>query len=216
MNEEQFFGIAQHNLTVVGSDAAYIKPISTTDYIMITPGQTMDVLVTANQSPDFYYIASTPFVDGQAEFSNSTNTAILQYNGNYNPSSPIPFPSLPSYNDSTAAENFRKLLRSLASKDHPINVPLNVTRSIYMTISVNQIYCENASCSGPDGNKLAASLNNISFTTLSIDILQAYFKYFLFPHFSLIFSLQSKFYDTQLAIGGVVWRLSSFHLMFNS
>ncbi|KAJ7969733.1 Laccase [Quillaja saponaria] len=180
MNEEQFFGIAQHNLTVVGSDAAYIKPISTTDYIMITPGQTMDVLVTTNQSPDFYYIASTPFIDGQAGFNNSTTTAILQYNGNYTPSSPIPFPSLPSYNNGTAAENFRKLLRSLASEDHPVNVPVNVTRSIYMTISVNQIYCENASCSGPDGNKLSASLNNISFQTPSIDVLQAYYK--TLPH----------------------------------
>jgi laccase len=34
MNEEQFFAIAQHNLTVVGADGAYTKPI-TTNYIMI-------------------------------------------------------------------------------------------------------------------------------------------------------------------------------------
>ena len=63
MNEEQFFGIAGHSLTVVGQDAAYIKPI-TTNYIMITPGQTMDILVTANQPPSYYYIASHSFADG--------------------------------------------------------------------------------------------------------------------------------------------------------
>ncbi|KAJ0085538.1 hypothetical protein Patl1_07914 [Pistacia atlantica] len=49
MNEEQFLGIANHSLTVVAQDAAYIKPINTS-YTMITPGQTMRVLFTANQN----------------------------------------------------------------------------------------------------------------------------------------------------------------------
>lgn len=50
MNEEMFFIVANHNLIVVRTDGAYIKPI-TSSYMMITPGQTMDVLITANQSP---------------------------------------------------------------------------------------------------------------------------------------------------------------------
>ncbi|OWM67679.1 hypothetical protein CDL15_Pgr019180 [Punica granatum] len=37
MNEEMFFGIANHNITVVGVDAAYVDPINV-EYIMITPG----------------------------------------------------------------------------------------------------------------------------------------------------------------------------------
>ena len=62
LNEEMFFAIANHNMTVVGSDGAYVKPFST-DYLFITPGQTMDVLVTANQSAGYYYMVLTPFLD---------------------------------------------------------------------------------------------------------------------------------------------------------
>ncbi|KAL4636519.1 hypothetical protein ACB092_03G015400 [Castanea dentata] len=175
MNEEQFFGIAKHNLTVVGSDGAYLKPINT-NYIMITPGQTMDVLVTANQSPSLYYIASTPFADTTAPFDNTTTTAILQYKGNYTVPSTIPFPTLPAYNDKDATGNYTIRLRSLASKQHPVNVPKRITKSIFMTVSVNQIYCPNASCAGPSGNRLSASLTNISFVTPKIDILQAYYR----------------------------------------
>ena len=47
MNADLFFAIADHNFTVVGMDGGYIKPIVTT-YIMIIPGQTMDVLLMAN------------------------------------------------------------------------------------------------------------------------------------------------------------------------
>jgi laccase len=46
MNEKMFFGIAEHTIALVGQDSAYTKPI-TMDYIMITPGQTMEVLLTA-------------------------------------------------------------------------------------------------------------------------------------------------------------------------
>jgi laccase len=179
MNEEQFFGIAKHKLTVVATDAAYTSQL-TTDYLMISPGQTMDVLLTANQSAGRYYIVSTPFADTSAPFDNTTTTAILQYNSSKLPSS-IPFPTLPTYNNKTAAENFTKRLRSLASNAHPVNVPQSITKRIFMTVSVNQIYCPNASCSGPAGNWLAASLNNISFQSPKIDILEAYYRYGISP-----------------------------------
>ncbi|KAL6209404.1 hypothetical protein ACLB2K_020346 [Fragaria x ananassa] len=174
MNEEQFFAIANHTLTVVTQDAAYIKPI-TTSYIMITPGQTMDVLVTANQPRSHYYMASSAYADGIVPFNNSTTTAILQYRGNYSTPSTIPLPNLPIYNDTTAADSFTALVKSLASKAHPISVPTKITTRIYMTIAINERICPNASCAGPDNNYIAASLNNISFETPSIDILQAYY-----------------------------------------
>lgn len=51
----------------------------------------MDVLLTANQSPSRYYIASTPFADAAtAPFDNTTATAILQYKGTYKPHHPFP------------------------------------------------------------------------------------------------------------------------------
>ncbi|KAL7176069.1 hypothetical protein ACSBR2_029611 [Camellia fascicularis] len=86
MNEEMFFMVAQHNLTVVGMDGAYIKPINT-DYIMITPGQTMDVLITANRTPSEYYMAAR--ANAGLTYDNTTTTAIVQYSGNYTaPSTP--------------------------------------------------------------------------------------------------------------------------------
>ncbi|GMH00694.1 hypothetical protein Nepgr_002533 [Nepenthes gracilis] len=93
MQELAFFGVAGHNLTVVGTDAAYTKQF-TSSYIAISPGQTMDVLLSANQNPDNYYMAakvleSTPFIG----YDNTTTTAIVQYNGNYTPSVPPPSPA---------------------------------------------------------------------------------------------------------------------------
>ncbi|KAJ0085535.1 hypothetical protein Patl1_07911 [Pistacia atlantica] len=109
-------------LTVVAQDAAYIKPINTT-YIMITPGQTMDVLFTANQTLSHFYMAASPYHDSVLTFPNSTATAIVQYEGNYTaPSSPF-FPALPAYNDIDAAQKFTNSVKSLANEEYPINVP---------------------------------------------------------------------------------------------
>ncbi|KAJ9146045.1 hypothetical protein P3X46_028360 [Hevea brasiliensis] len=175
LNEETFFGIAEHNLTLVGTDGAYVRP-ATVDYIVIAPGQTMDVLVTANQAPSYYYIAGSPFADSIAPFDNTTTTAIFEYKGNYTPPSTIPFPVLPLYNDSDAAATFTNKIRALNSAEHPVNVPKNITRQIYMTVSTNTLPCPNNSCSGnSNGDRLSASLNNISFDTPSISILQAYY-----------------------------------------
>lgn len=176
MNEEMFFGIAKHNITVVAQDAAYIKPI-TTSYIMITPGQTMDILLTANQAPSHYYIAASPFSDSNAPYDTSNTSAILQYTGNYTPPASIPYPTLPNATDEDAAYNFTTRLRALASPEHPINVPKKIDKKIIIAVSVNQILCANASCGGPNGNRLSASLNNISFVTPKIDVLQAYYRY---------------------------------------
>jgi laccase len=193
LNEEMFFGIAQHNLTVVGTDGFYTKPINT-EYIMITPGQTMDVLVTANQPASYYYMAASPFSDSEAAFDNATTTAILQYIGNQSAPSPIPLPTLPGTNDTAAASNFTTKFRSLASSDHPISVPKNITKHILMTVSVNLIFCPNDSCSGtPDGDRLGASLNNQSFVFPSTDILEAYTRN-NFSEFTTDFPLEPPIY----------------------
>ncbi|KAL6315685.1 hypothetical protein AAG906_005776 [Vitis piasezkii] len=173
MNEEMFFMVANHNLTVVGTDGAYIKPI-TTSYIMITPGQTMDVLITANQSPSHYYMASRAYAE--LVFDNTTTTAILQYSGNYTAPSTPSFPNLPNFADIDSVTNFTRRLKALATKDYPVDVPQSVDTRLYITISVNTLPCANNSCDGPNGTRLSASLNNISFVEPSIDVLQAYYR----------------------------------------
>ncbi|KAJ4951036.1 hypothetical protein NE237_027868 [Protea cynaroides] len=175
MNEEMFFAIANHSLTVVGSDGSYVKPI-TTKYIMITPGQTMDCLLKADQSLSHYFMASRAYVSGHVGYDNSTTTAIVQYSGSYTPPSSPSFPTLPEITDTDSATIYTKRLRSLASKEHPVDVPKSFDTRIYTTISVNTLPCVNSSCDGPNGNRLSASMNNISFGDPSIDILLAYYK----------------------------------------
>ena len=85
MNAEMYFAIAQHNLTVVGRSGSYVKPILT-DVIMITPGQTMDVLVTANQPLGCYYMAARQYDSVRQsiqDYNKENVTAIFEYIGNY-------------------------------------------------------------------------------------------------------------------------------------
>ncbi|CAN6555468.1 unnamed protein product [Malus baccata var. baccata] len=176
MNSILFFSVAQHNLTVVGVDGSYTKPVAR-DYVTISPGQTMDALLLTNQQVGQYYMAARAYSSSPViAFDNTTTTAILQYNGNSTPFSTPVFPYLPYYNDTNSAFNFFDSLRSLANKDHPIDVPLNITRRILTTISVNTLPCPNNSCAGPNGTRLSASMNNISFVTpTTVDILEAYY-----------------------------------------
>ncbi|KAF6175631.1 hypothetical protein GIB67_022633 [Kingdonia uniflora] len=180
MNVELFFSIAGHQLTLAGRDGAYVKPF-TTDILMIAPGQTMDVLLKADQPHGNYYMAARAYASAVGvEFDNTTTTAIIQYHKpNHVPplssSSPL-FPSLPDYNDTQLAINFTRRIKSLVSTDHPMHVPLTVDKRMLITISVNTLPCVNNSCEGPRGTRLSASLNNISFVKPSIDILSAYYS----------------------------------------
>ena len=184
MNEEMFFGIAGHNITVVGQDGAYLKPIPTS-YIMISPGQTMDVLVTANNSIDghtSYYMVATPYSDsGGAPFNEKSTSAVLNYGGLiYNPLYPE---FLPDPKNTEAADAFTKQRKALATEEHPIDVPQEVDERIFITISVNLLPCnlpDGEKCGGPGGNMHASTLNNISFQNPSVDILQAYYWYCLY------------------------------------
>ncbi|KAM3695670.1 hypothetical protein ACB098_07G151000 [Castanea mollissima] len=176
-----FFAIAEHNFTIVGMDASYIKPI-TTSYILISAGQTMDILLTANQTLGHYYIAARQFWSQEVFVNNFIQfnvTAIIEYRGNYTiPLSPS-FPSkLPSYKDLAAAMKYSTLFRSLASKDHPINVPLNITTKMYITVSMANIECKNTTCMATGEEIIiATSVNNISWTNpVPTDILLAYYR----------------------------------------
>lgn len=108
------------------------------------------------------------------DFDNTTTTAILQYKQNTNTSSYPSLPYLPSYNDTNASVSFTGKLRSLIN--HPSDLPLNINRKLIFTISVNSLPCDSNSCEGPDGSRLSASVNNISFVSPQTDILQAYYN----------------------------------------
>nr|GMD54182.1 laccase-14-like [Ipomoea batatas] len=177
MNNILFFSIANHQITVVGTDGAYTKPL-TSDYIAISPGQTIDFLLHANQTPNHYYMAAKAYNSAPVvAFNPNTTTAVLQYAGNYTPTSPLPFPTLPAFNDTNASVNFTGSLRSLADTNHPIDVPLNISTNLLFTISINTLPCNNtnSTCTRPNGTRLAASMNNNIFVLPQIDILEAYY-----------------------------------------
>ncbi|KAJ0732911.1 putative laccase [Helianthus annuus] len=178
MNNLMFFGIANHSLTVVGSDGAYTKPL-VSNYITIAPGQTIDLLLEANQPNNRYYVAAKLF-NGQpaSRFQNTTTTAIIEYSGNYTPSNPLIVPSLPASNDRNASFNFTSSLRSLASAEHPIDVPLTIKRTLFYTLSINAIPCAaNETCEAiRNTSRFAASINNITFDMPSSSVLQAYYR----------------------------------------
>jgi laccase len=82
MNNEHFVSVAGHTMTVVSADAAYTKPF-TTPFLLLGPGQTTDVLISA---PVPYPIGSRFYIAAHAysaapgvPFDNTTTTAIIEY-----------------------------------------------------------------------------------------------------------------------------------------
>ncbi|KAI6667976.1 hypothetical protein NL676_003745 [Syzygium grande] len=159
-----FITIANHNMMLVGMDGAYTKPI-VVSYIMIEPGQTMDKIVTANQSSGRYYMAAQRFSSEDmtvTDFSHAVATAIIQYKVKYSLTTPSCYPNdtLPFYYDYGAAASFTQQLRSLATKEHPIDVPHDVTARMFITATMNFVSCPDDSCYMGE-TKMSATLNNI-------------------------------------------------------
>ncbi|KAM7524153.1 hypothetical protein LguiA_014055 [Lonicera macranthoides] len=169
LNDELFFAVANHTLTVVEIDAVYTKPF-TTQAILIAPGQTTNVLINANQKPDRYFMAIRPFIDVPIAIDNKTATAILQYKGI--PNTVLPkLPVLPSPNNSDFALSYNKKLKSLNIPNFPANVPLKVDRNLFFTIGLGMNPCPTCL----NKTRLTASLNNISFVMPEIGLLQAHY-----------------------------------------
>ncbi|OEL37291.1 putative laccase-9 [Dichanthelium oligosanthes] len=184
LSNDMFFAVAGHRLTVVATDARYTKPFAT-DHLMVASGQTVDALLHANRTAGgggYYYMAARTFSsDTNIDFNNSTATAIVEYadataSGRLAPAPVFPA-TLPAVDDTAAAAAYTARLRSLASKAHPVDVPAHADERMFMTMAVNLIACApNENCTGPHGDHLAATLNNVSFQNPSaVDILRAYY-----------------------------------------
>ena len=175
LNSGHFFKIAGHEFTVIAVDACYIKPYKT-DVMVMSSSQTADVLLTTNQSVGQYYMAARAYNNQDAAaFDNTTATAILEYIGDENSTTPI-LPSIPAYNNTATVTNFSRALQSLASEEHPVDVPQVIDESLIFTVGLGLLPCETGSnCSGPNGERLSASINNVSFVEPTIALLQAYY-----------------------------------------
>ncbi|GLU02326.1 hypothetical protein SLE2022_195800 [Rubroshorea leprosula] len=180
LNEELFFRIANHTLTVVEADAVYVKPFKTS-ILLISPGQTTNVLLKAESNPPnaTFFMLARPYFTGMGTFDNSTVAGILEYE--QTPSTnlknrPLLKPSLPPINATNIAANFSSKFRSLANSQFPANVPQSVDKKFFFTIGLGSSPCpKNQTCQGPNGTKFAASVNNISMALPTTALLQAHF-----------------------------------------
>ncbi|KAK9283738.1 hypothetical protein L1049_011988 [Liquidambar formosana] len=178
LNNELFFKIANHKMTVVAMDASYTDPY-VTDVVVIAPGQTTDVLLTADQSPGSYYMAAHPYASAPStvQFDNTTTTGVVVYEGATTSASPK-MPILPAFNDTPTAHKFFSNVTGLVTAPHWIPVPLHVDEHMFVTVGVNLVPCGgNATCQGLNGQRFAASMNNASFQfPTKLSMLQAFFN----------------------------------------
>ncbi|XP_042513951.1 laccase-7-like [Macadamia integrifolia] len=176
LNNQLFFKIADHNFTVVGVDATYTEPYYT-DVVVIAPGQTTDILFKADRAPGTYYMAAHPYASASGvSFDNTTTTGIIQYEG---ATSSVPqMPILPPFNDTSTAHEFYSNLTSLKQGPHWIHMPQHIDEHMFITEGLGLSPCgNNATCAGPNGLRLSASMNNASFQLPSkLSLLEAHYN----------------------------------------
>ncbi|GLJ16993.1 hypothetical protein SUGI_0293920 [Cryptomeria japonica] len=170
MLHASFFKIAEHNMTVVAMDAVYTKPY-TTEVLLIQPGNTMDVLITADQQPGRYYIGTLVYESATigVKLSQIPATAILEYKGSTNASEPLK-PDFPAFDDTATAFKFSTALTSLTP-----SVPQSVDEEMFITEGFGLVDCTARSCP-ESGVRSVGSFNNISFVDPQISILEAYYN----------------------------------------
>ncbi|KAJ9545120.1 hypothetical protein OSB04_024827 [Centaurea solstitialis] len=171
LNEELFFKIAGHKLTVVEVDAVYVKPF-TIDTIVIAPGQTTNAIVTATKNSGKFMMAASPFMDSPIAVDNRTAVATLHYTGTLS-TSPTTLTVTPPPNATATANNFIDSLRSLNSKNFPAKVPLKVDHSLYFTVGLGINPCP--TCKAGNGSRVVAGINNVTFVMPTTALLQAHY-----------------------------------------
>ncbi|XP_038693732.1 laccase-7-like isoform X2 [Tripterygium wilfordii] len=163
LDNNLFFKIANHSMTVVGIDGAYTTPY-VTDVLMVALGQTTDVLVTANQPVGSYYMASSLYDTIPLPGENTTTRGLIVYEG-ANPSVAPSVPVLPDSHDTNTTHRFQSNLTGLPGSPHFLPVPLEVNERMFVTTGLALIPCPPSyTCNnGIMGNALSSSMNNKSF-----------------------------------------------------
>ncbi|KAG9447508.1 hypothetical protein H6P81_013636 [Aristolochia fimbriata] len=189
LNDELFFSIANHTMTVVEVDATYVKPFTTTS-IMLTPGQSTNVLLTPDRPSKpgaTFPMAVAPYATALVPFDDTTAVGFITYRdvtkGSHDdhpaliPTTPPDLSFLPGVRDTRFATEFGNRHRSLASSAYPCNVPKKVEKRVFLTISLNLQDCPPGKvCKGLNGKRFSASINNQSFALPSASVLQGYYR----------------------------------------
>ncbi|KAE9605754.1 hypothetical protein Lal_00024498 [Lupinus albus] len=194
LNTENFFAIANHTLTIVEADAEYTKPF-TTDTVMLGPGQTLNVLILADQPVEKYSMVVAPYKSGRfIQYQNVSAIAYFNYIGAAPDNLYIPA-KLPELDDKLAVKTVMDGLRSL----NQVNVFKEIDMSLFITIGLNVQKCHSKTpkqnCQTMNNGVLAASMNNISFVHPNISILEAYYKKIKGSYTEDFPDVPPKFYD---------------------
>lgn len=185
MNFHMYFAVANHSLTIVESDAEYIEPY-VTDVIVLAPGQTTNVLLTANQSVGQYYIAASVFSPpdtATVPFPNITTTAILSYDGANATTSTLALPTFPAANDTNFVDNFYSNLQGMSFKEgyYYSDIPKSIDIDLLHTVGYALQPCPvGQTCVGPNGTMVRASISNITFISPNVSLLQVGSIYIFF------------------------------------
>ncbi|XP_027925724.1 laccase-7-like [Vigna unguiculata] len=182
LNNDLFFKIANHNFTVVAVDASYTERYDT-DIIVIAPGQSADVLFTANQPNGSYYMVASPYVVNLPDFDTNIARGTVIYD-NALPSSEPLMPILPPFNDTDTAFKFYTNVTSKVGAPHWVPVPLKVDEHMLITIGFSLELCDsknasNKTCAGEFGDRYSASMNNESFAIpagIKMSMLEAFYN----------------------------------------
>ncbi|CAA7036871.1 unnamed protein product [Microthlaspi erraticum] len=178
LNTHLFFKIANHNVTVVAVDAVYTTPYIS-DVMILTPGQTIDALLTADQPTGLYYMAISPYISAHRQpFPAQSTTALIIYEGaTSSSSSHASIPSMPEMNDIQTAHRFSSNITGLAGGPHWTPVPHHVDERMFITMGLGLEACPTGTkCPGELGQRYAGSLNNRTFVyPETIPLQEAYF-----------------------------------------
>ncbi|CAN4116058.1 unnamed protein product [Withania somnifera] len=164
LNDELFFAL-QIIPSKLSMPMVFMLNHFETDTLIITPGQTHNVLLKAKPhfpNATFYMICSAILYESKAK-SHLKNLPLFK-------------PLLPALNDTNFVTNFTSKLRSLGNPQFPANVPLNIDKRLFFTIGLGTSPCDqNKTCQGPNGTKFSASINNVSFILPTTALLQSHF-----------------------------------------
>ncbi|EMS58360.1 Putative laccase-5 [Triticum urartu] len=204
LNDELFFGIANHTLTVVEADANYVKPF-TVSTLVISPGQTMNVLLTTSASPSSQAFAMgiAPYTNTQGTFDNTTPPPGTPPRRRRAPpraspcrpcrgtTTPTPWPDVPGPQRHQVRRVHQQQLLRPAQDRAPrgaLPAPLRrrahgqlpdhaAARHVLFTVGLGTDPCpSNQTCQGPNGTKFAASINNNSFVRPRTALLEAHYR----------------------------------------
>ncbi|GAA0151333.1 oxidase [Lithospermum erythrorhizon] len=176
-----FFKIANHEFVIVATDASYTNPFRT-DVIIISPGQTFDVLFTADQTPGLYYLTTSVFVNSDVEIVDTPGTAVVVYEDVDTLNAVPTMPIIPDHHDNDLFYGALRDMTGLVTSPFWEPVPLEIDERMIITIGLGFQPCSSnpkVRCHGLKLSKfrISGSLSNFTFALPDKkSILEAHYK----------------------------------------